>query len=114
MGVRKKGKRKIIYDNNTYIWYVALDHDSPDYILNIMSQDKQFIIACALTKKSPYIISKGSRFQKNRMDGRWHRYRLPFDIPEIITPKFVSKLIEWTVKGEEAVEIEWNGEDVSI
>lgn len=32
MSVRKKGKRKIKVSNQSYLWYVELDYDSPYYI----------------------------------------------------------------------------------
>lgn len=57
--------------------------------------------------KTPYIISKGKLFQNLKTNGRWNRYHLPFDVPEIVTPKFVSELISWVTKGSEAIKIEW-------
>ena len=114
MSVRKKGRRKITYENKKYVWYVGLDYDSPYYILNIISEDKQLIIACPLNRNTPYAISKGTLFQNCKSDGHWNRYRLPFDVPEIITPGFVSELISWATKGSDAVRIEWDGKDIFV
>lgn len=95
MSVRKKGRRKIMHGDEKYVWYVELDYDSPYHILNVISEDKKLIIACPLNMKTPYIISKGNLFQNYKSNGNWNRYHLPFDVPEIITPKFVSELISW-------------------
>ena len=114
MGIRKKGRRKLVYDNKTYIWYVESDSESPYHILNVISQDKQFIIACPLKTKTPYIISKGKLFQNHRTDGCWNRYCLPMDVPESITPKFVVDLISWAAMGSDAIAIDWDGRDILV
>lgn len=112
MSVRKKGRRKIVYEDETYVWYVDLDYDSPYYILNIISEDKRLIIACPLDMSKPYAISKGRSFQNYKPNGHWNRYHLPFDVPAIITPKFVSELIAWATKGSDAIRVEW--EDIVV
>lgn len=114
MSVRTKGRRKIIVKDKSYVWYVALDHDSEYYVLNIISSDKSLLISCPLGMKTPYIISKGSVFQNEKTNGCWNRYLLPFHVPEIITPKFVSEVIQWVSQGENAVKIAWNGKDVVV
>lgn len=114
MSVRKRGRRKISCNNETYIWYIELDYDSPFHILNIVSEDKSLIIACPLNMKIAYVISKGKRFQNNKINGRWNRYSLPFQVPEIITPKFVSELILWSTQGSNAIKIQWDGERIPV
>ena len=114
MSVRKKGRRKIVCDNIRYVWYVELDYDSPNYILHVISEDKQLIIACPLAMNIPYIISKGNSFQSRKTNGRWNRYRLPFDVPEVITPTFISKLVAWATKGPDTIPIEWDGKDIPV
>lgn len=114
MGVRKKGRRKIVCEQKTYIWYVSLDDESPYYILHIVSEDKQLVLACPLHTDTAYVISKGKRFQNLTTNGRWNRYLLPFPVPEIITPKFVSELAAWAENGSDAVKVAWNGKDIII
>ncbi|MBR1528601.1 MAG: hypothetical protein IJ642_04775 [Oscillospiraceae bacterium] len=114
MGAAKKGRRKITVSDKNYIWYIKLDDDTPYYILNIVSFDKALIISCPLKTKTPYVISKGNRFQNKETNGLWNRYLLPFHIPEIITPKFVSNLIFWATQSEKAKETKWNGKDVPV
>lgn len=106
MGVRKKGRRKIRCSDKSFVWFVKLDYDSPDYLLHIIAEDKTLILTCPLHMESPYVVSKGSVFQNQAMDGIWHRYLIPFDVPEIITPKFVAALIQWGMQGENAIELQ--------
>ncbi len=106
MGVRKKGRRKIRCSDKSFVWFVKLDYDSPDYLLHIIAEDKTLILTCPLHMESPYVVSKGSVFQNQAMDGIWHRYLIPFDVPEIITPKFVVALIQWGMQGENAIELQ--------
>ena len=114
MGVAKKGRRKITVANKSYIWYIALDPDTPYYVLNISSFDKALIISCPIKTKTSYIISKGYIFQNKKTNGKWNRYLLPFDVPETITPKFVSDIIFLATQTEKTKEIKWNGTDVPV
>lgn len=114
MGVAQKGRRKITVSDKNYIWYIELDYDTPYYVLNIVSFDKALIISCPLKTKTSYIISKGNMFQNKKTNGIWNRYLLPFNVPEIITPKFVSNIIFWATQSEKAKEIKWNGNDIPV
>ncbi len=107
MAVRIKGRRKIIAENKLYVWYVQQDYDSPYYVCNIVSEDKSVIISCPLKTEIPYAIFKGSQPQ-------WKRYALPFDVPEIITPSFVSQVILWAEQDCDRTELEWNGRNVPV
>lgn len=114
MAVRIKSRRKIIVENKLYVWYVDLDDESSYYLCNIVSEDKSLIVSCPIKTETSYIISKGTTFQNLKTDGNWNRYLLPFRIPEIITPKFVSKVILWAIQNKNAIEIKWNGKDIPI
>lgn len=103
MGVRKKGRRKITVDEKEYVWYVSLDDYSDYYLLNIASEDKSYVLTCPLKTEIPYLISKGKLLKNEKTDGTWKRYELPFDIPEIITPVFVTKVISWATQKGEAI-----------
>lgn len=114
MGIRTKGKRRIIVRDQVYFWYIALDDDSSYSILNIVSDDKHLILSCPLRTKIAYVISKGIIFQTKATNGIWNRYILPFEIPDMITPKFVENLITWSTQNSEAMSISWNGDDVPV
>ena len=114
MGTAKKGRRKITVLKKDYVWYVKLDDDSEYYVLNILSDDKAFIVSCPLKTETAHIISKGNVFQNKKTNGIWSRYLLPFNILEIITPKFVSEIIFFAAHGDKAAEVKWNGNDVPV
>ena len=108
MSLSAKGRRRIVVRGQTYIWYVALDDDSPYLILNIFSDDKYLLLSCPLHSGTEYLISKGRVFQYKETDGLWNRYLLPFQLPDIITPECVERLIVWAVEGKDAVRISIN------
>lgn len=114
MGVAEKGRRKITVLGKRYVQYIELDDDSPFYILNIVSEDKELIISCPIKTDAHYIVSKGNMFQNQRTKGIWNRYLLPFNVPDIITPKFVSDVILWATQSGKAKETKWNGKDVPV
>ena len=114
MGINQKHKRKINVQNTTYVWYVSLDFDSPYHLLNIISEDKNFFVSCPIETTTPYLISKGTLFQKQKINGTWKRYLLPFSIPDIITPRFVSEIIVWATSGKNAILVEWNGQNIPV
>lgn len=103
MGVRKTGRRKITVDDRDYIWYVSQDDESDYHLLNIISEDKSYVLTCPLKTEIPYLISKGKLFKNVKTDGTWNRYELPFEIPQMITPGFAAKVIEWATQDGEAV-----------
>lgn len=112
MSIRTKGRRKIVVGNKSYFWYVAMDNDTPYNVLNVISEDKCLILSCPLHTKVDYVISKGRVFKTKETNGCWNRYKLPFNIPDIITPKFVEQLIIWSTEDTEAVQI--NGIEVPV
>ena len=102
MGVATKRRRKINVDGNQYVWYVAPDDDSAYNVLNIVSEDKSYVLAVPLQAPTDYIISKGRVFQGKKTNGTWERYKLPISVPDTITPGFVAQIIKWAVNGESA------------
>jgi hypothetical protein len=114
MGVSTKGKRKIIVENKEYFWHIGLDYDSPYHILNIFSKDKSLLVSCPLKTETSYLINKGLFFQNQKTNGIWNRYLLPFSVPDIITPAFVSKIVMYTTNGTNAKIVKYNGKDIPI
>lgn len=110
MSIRKKGRRKIVCGDKNYIWYVHSDDESPYFILSAAAEDKSLIFSCPLNMEIPYIIiQRGKYFQSEKTYGLWHRRLIPFDVPQIITPGFVAKLIDWAEHGEATEEVKWDG-----
>ena len=126
MAVRAKHRRKITCGGKTYVWYVISGEGERDYwmrvslieeggvwgtpFLHIISEDKTLILTIPLNAPKPYAVRKGRVFQGKPTSGRWERYLLPFELPEAITPKTVSALIEWAERGGEAIETEYGGD----
>lgn len=114
MGINSKGKRKITYNDQLYVWHVSLDDESPYYILNIVSEDKKLILACPLGVDRNYVISKGTIFQGQKTSGRWQRYLCPVVFPEVITPKIVANIIRWAVDENDGVEVSNDGVEIVV
>ena len=66
MGVRKKGRRKITVDDKVYIWYVSPDDESDYYLLNIVSEDKSYVLTCPLKTEVSYL--QQFQYRQNRKD----------------------------------------------
>ncbi len=75
MAVRAKGRRKIICNNQKYIWHIKPGYDDPYYWLHIVAEDRHFHFVLPID-------------DANYTD-------LSFPIPKAITPKFVSEVIQW-------------------
>ncbi len=105
MGVSKKGRRNIKYNNQTYVWWVGKDDDSCDQVwLNIVSDDKRIVLSYRVGEGDFFIISKGKMFQGKETSGRWEYYEYPMNPPPFtVTPSFVYDLIAWAVDGNSAV-----------
>lgn len=116
MGVRKKGRRKIICDERPYTWWIAQDNDTPFHILHIVSEDKHLILSCPLDHPGePYVITQGTTFQGTERSPAVHlRYQLPMPLPEVVTPQFVAALIRWATIGNEPTRTVWNGRSVPV
>ena len=114
MGVSTKGRRKITVDGKLYVWYVAKDDDSWYDILNIISENKEYVLAVPLNIKKWYIISKGRTFQGRITSGCWERYLLPMEIPEAVVPGIVADIIRWSVSGNDAEKVDWHQVDFPV
>ena len=92
MGVRKKGRRKIVCGGRNYVWYFSEDYDSALMLLHSCSEDKKLVLVYPLS--SNYVVSMGRVFQGHETHV-WERMFLPLESAEYITPKFVAELIDW-------------------
>ena len=97
MGVKTKGRRKIVVNDTQYIWYVSDNYDGCGFVLNILSQDKKFIVKYQLSQPNgeEYLVVLGSRFAGADTGGSWCRFLCPKWGGENITPKDVRNIIEW-------------------
>ena len=95
MGFSKKGKRKIIYNEEIFYWFVKRDEDySTDY-LNIIKEDRSLVIFYRVNQISDEFIHPKVFIEKS---SRLKTGLYPFFPPlsdEIITPKTVSNILKW-------------------
>ena len=114
VSVSIKNKRTIIVDDRTFVWYIAEDDESDHLILNIISNDKKVVCSVPMDTPTAYLISKGNELQGKKTSGTWERYRLPFVIPKMITPGFVSEVVQWIINGNEMEQICWDQEKYPV
>ena len=112
MGASKKGRRSIVYQSQTFIWWVGEDEESCGEVwLNIVSDDKSIVLSYRVGEGDFYIISKGRMFQRQKTSGCWEWYVYPMESPPlVITPKFVFGLVAWAVDGNGAVRYDTKGD----
>ncbi|MDB5386253.1 MAG: hypothetical protein JWM11_1899 [Planctomycetaceae bacterium] len=118
MGVRTKSRRQLTIGDRPYVWYVKEDEDSLDYILHVLSKDKQFIVHYRLAQpfERLYLTVLGREF--GRVDGTggvWRRFRCPRWENDVVTPAVVRSLIEWcNTTSDETVEVDYSGRAVPV
>lgn len=113
MAVASKRRRKLMYLDQLYFWYVKGDYDFCDRpVLHIISSDKKLILAYPLHAQTPYVVSKGMLFQKYPATGSWKRYLSPLKEVFPVTPKFVIDILSWAIAENDAMSVDWNRNDI--
>lgn len=104
MGVSKKGRRRIQYKDQTFVWWVSEDDDDFGTVrLKVVSDDKKIVLSYRVGEGDYYVRSEGRLFQGKERSGCWELYEYPLKEPPIVvTPRFVHELIAWAVDGENA------------
>jgi hypothetical protein len=64
MAITTKNRRKLVTNNRKFIWYVKDDPDSGDFVLHVVSEDKNFIVNYHLhqPESTRYLIILGKEF----------------------------------------------------
>jgi hypothetical protein len=113
MGIRKKWRRRINVRGRLFIWYVCEDSDSPDLVLHVISEDKQFIVMYHLDQPgNPFLIVIGPEFTGvPNAGGIWRRFLCPrWESDSKVTPATVRSLIEWCLSSDKSLqEVDWRG-----
>ncbi|SHK27704.1 hypothetical protein SAMN02745181_3551 [Rubritalea squalenifaciens DSM 18772] len=108
MGVAKKYRRKITVGGRKFLWHVTEDLDDfPTTVdgnlhaLNIISQDKKFIVRFHLHQgisEQRHLTVIGAEFGDSLETGCWRRFLCPDWCPDgVITPSIVRSVIEWSL-----------------
>ena len=114
MSISTKNRRKLIFGEREFVWYVKEDSDSADMVLHVASRDKQFIVLYHLRQPSEtrFLTVLGKRFSGlPDAGGVWIRVLCPeFETNFIVTPRNVRDLIEWCLSDKrELVRVDWLG-----
>ena len=112
MAISKKGRRKIVVADDSYVWWISPCHDDAGDALHIVSSGKEVHLLISLGQRrlaSIVVISLGDRVGARRgLRGPWRRFVAPLTLPGAVTPKFIRLIIEWATSAEGgAVEITW-------
>lgn len=116
MSVNKKGKRKLIYNNQLYYWHVILDEDAYDeYYLQIIHKDKEFILQYRINQiADEFLRPKISILKSNRLKSGLYTFFPSLD-DKIITPKLVVNILNWYEQQDETTTpVEYKFEKISL
>ena len=95
MALSKKGKRKIIYNEEIFYWYIKSDEDYGTDYLNIIKEDCSIVIFYRVNQISDEFIHPKVFIEKsNRLKTGLYCFFPPLS-DEIITPKTVSMILKW-------------------
>ncbi len=117
MGVKSKGKRKFEHNGRSYYWNVQMDDEDFGIIkLNIVSEDKKFIISYQVGQsnnvQTPHIVIKGDEFGglEDRTHQGWIRVQTPIWDDSIIKPSLVKTIIDWCLqRKDQLIFVDWEG-----
>ena len=114
MSISTKNRRKLIFGEREFVWYVKEDSDSADMVLHVASQDKKLIVLYHLRQPSDtrFLTILGEEFSGlPDAGGVWIRVLCPeFETNSIVTPKNIRDLIEWCLSEKsELVRVDWLG-----
>ena len=95
MAFSKKGKRKIIYNEEIFYWYIKRDEDYDIDYLTIIKEDRSHVLSYRVNQISDEFINPKIFVQKSNRLKTGVYYFFPPLADEIITPKTVSSILKW-------------------
>jgi|GEM_PF-5502620 len=119
MAVSRKGKRPIVVDGRTYLWWVF--PDGAVYVpTNGITQSLMIVDDCGEFGVQYYLgqlpdlchlTVMGRRFRVSGCGGSHRRFRCPVVVNgPVATPRTVAELIKWsTDAGDNPVEVDYQG-----
>ncbi len=119
MGISTKNRRKLTIDDRCYVWYVIEDCDSSNYVLHVLSDDKQFIVHYHLKQHDDarHLTVLGAEFRRAiGTGGVWRRFRCPkWDVEnDVVTPRNVRNLIDWCQSSGDVIEVDYAGKALPL
>lgn len=95
MAVSTKRKRKLLFDNELYLWYVKEDYDSLDYNLHIVSADCKVCLIYRINQiNDEFIHPKISVLQSDRLKPGVYSFFPPL-ADETISSANVRAILNW-------------------
>ena len=95
MGISKKGKRKIIYNEELFYWFIQRDEDYGTDHLNIIKEDRSLIIFYRVNQiRDEFIHPKVFIKKSSRLKTGLYPF-FPLLSDEIITPKTIINILKW-------------------
>lgn len=105
MGIAKKNKRKLIFQEQTFYWWISDEFDGNRGMLavNIATEDKAFLVkyyAIQNQEMNRHLAVIGKDFPgMQRKKGNWERFVCPDFIPSFhnngIGPRHIQSILEW-------------------
>jgi len=119
MTVSRKGKRPIVVDGQTYLWWVD-DKGRDGYwggmALKIVDEFGEFGVKhpIGLPPDRCHLTVMGRRFRVSGCGGSHRRFRCPVVIQNgVVTPRGVAELIKWSTEaGQDLTEVDWRGQPI--
>ena len=95
MGISKKGKRKIIYNEELFYWFIQRDEDYGTDHLNIIKEDCSLIIFYRVNQiRDEFIHPKVFIKKSSRLKTGLYPF-FPLLSDEITTPKTIINILKW-------------------
>ena len=95
MGISKKGKRKIIYNEELFYWFIQRDEDYGTDHLNIIKEDRSLIIFYRVNQiRDEFIHPKVFIKKSSRLKTGLYPF-FPLLSDEITTPKTIINILKW-------------------
>lgn len=121
MALAKKGKRKIVFNQEEYYWWVEDNFDGSNghqVEVTVATDDKQFLVKYYLDQRENFFVTVlGPKFSVDIVTGEcWKRFASPkFGESKLFTPKNVSELLEWCLDPKKVlIEVDFKGDRLNV
>ena len=113
--ISSKNKRKFIYNKKLYYWYISFSTDYDIPYIQIIENNRNLSITYKVNQiNDDFICPKISIIKSNKLKSGQYKFSPPLE-DEIITPKTISKILDWYEKQDTSISpIKYNWDKVSL